>query len=75
MTKLTIDISSEQYQAIKMMAVKEGKSIKDFVLERTVGDGEPKERKLGQWKNQVWMSDDFGDWPDDVAEALGMKEE
>lgn len=34
MSRLIVDVSSEQHQLIKMLAATEGKSIKDFVLER-----------------------------------------
>lgn len=72
MSKLTIDISSEQHQAIKMMAVREGKTIKDLVLEKTVGLRDKKTRELGQWENQIWIADDFDEWPDDIAKDLGI---
>ena len=34
MSRLTIDISEQQHQALKAMAALEGKSIKQFTLER-----------------------------------------
>ncbi len=34
MSRLIVDVSSEQHQIIKTLAATEGKSIKDFVLER-----------------------------------------
>ncbi len=43
MSRLIVDVSSEQHQTIKMLAATEGKSIKDFVLERILpysDDGE-----------------------------------
>lgn len=72
MSKLTIDISSEQHQAIKMMAVREGKTIKDLVLDKTVGLKGKKTRELGQWVNQIWVADDFDEWPEDIAKDLGI---
>lgn len=27
----------------------------------------------GALRGQIWMADDFDEWPDDMAEALGMK--
>ena len=29
-------------------------------------------RKLGDLAGQIWMSEDFDDWPPDLQEALGM---
>lgn len=34
MSRLIVDISSEQHQVIKALAATEGKTIKDYVLER-----------------------------------------
>ena len=34
MSRLIVDVSSEQHQIIKALAATEGKSIKDFVLDR-----------------------------------------
>ena len=31
-------------------------------------------RKLGDLAGQIWMSDDFDDWPPDLQESLGMTE-
>jgi hypothetical protein len=38
MSRLIVDVSSEQHQIIKTLAATEGKSIKDFVLERILPD-------------------------------------
>lgn len=43
MSRLIVDVSSEQHQIIKSLAATEGKSIKEFVLERilpSTDDGE-----------------------------------
>lgn len=40
MSRLIVDVSSEQHQIIKTLAATEGKSIKDFVLERILPDAE-----------------------------------
>ena len=40
MSRLIVDVSSEQHQIIKTLAATEGKSIKDFVLERILPDSE-----------------------------------
>lgn len=36
MSRLIVDVSGEQHQAIKALAAMEGKSIKDYVLERVL---------------------------------------
>lgn len=38
----------------------------------SVSSNEP--RKLGDLAGQIWMSEDFDDWPPDMQEALGMTE-
>lgn len=40
MTRLSIDLSAEEHQNIKVMASLEGKKIKEFVLDKIFGDGE-----------------------------------
>lgn len=46
MSRLSIDISSEQHRKIKAMAVLQGKSIKDLVLDRVL--------PVGNKENEVW---------------------
>ena len=29
-------------------------------------------RKGGQYAGRIWMAPDFDEWPDDIAESLGM---
>lgn len=38
MSRLTIDVTEQQHQTLKAMAALEGKSIKQFALERLFGD-------------------------------------
>jgi len=38
MSRLVLDVSSEQHQIIKALAATEGKSIKDFMLEKVLPD-------------------------------------
>lgn len=45
MSRLTIDISGEQHQQIKALAAMQGKSIKDYVLEKLFSDGSPDEEQ------------------------------
>lgn len=33
----------------------------------------PQRRQGGQYAGQIWMADDFDDWPEDMQESLGMK--
>ena len=28
---------------------------------------------FGVYRDEIWMADDFGEWPDDVAESLGLR--
>ncbi len=36
---------------------------------------QPAPRKLGDWKGFVRIASDFDEWPDDLAEAFGMRGE
>lgn len=37
MSRISIDVTPEEHQRLKAMAALQGKSIKEFVLERTIG--------------------------------------
>lgn len=41
MSRISIDVTDAQHQRLKALAALQGKSIKDFVLERTLGDEAP----------------------------------
>ena len=41
----------------------------------SVGCMKPAPRKLGDWKGLVRVAPDFDEWPDDLAEAFGMRGE
>ena len=44
MSRISIDVTSEEHQKLKAMAALQGKSIKDYVIERTLGaDKDPGE--------------------------------
>jgi len=44
MSRVSIDVTSEEHQKLKAMAALQGKSIKDYVIERTLGaDQDPSE--------------------------------
>ena len=40
MSRISIDVTSEEHQKLKAMAALQGKSIKDYVIERTLGAAE-----------------------------------
>lgn len=42
MSRLIIDVSGEQHQKIKTLAAMQGKTMKDYVLERLFPEGEEK---------------------------------
>ena len=43
MPRLSIDLSEQQHQRLKVVAALNGQSIKDFVLDRTFGNGAARE--------------------------------
>lgn len=49
MSRLTIDISGEQHQQIKALAAMQGKSIKEYVLERLF-PGDASDAEHAAWK-------------------------
>lgn len=38
MSRISIDVTAEEHQKLKALAALKGKSIKDFVIERTLGE-------------------------------------
>jgi hypothetical protein len=40
MSRISIDVTEGEHKKLKAMAALHGKSIKDYVLERTLGEGE-----------------------------------
>lgn len=40
MSRISIEVTSEEHQKLKTMAALQGKSIKDYVIERTLGTEE-----------------------------------
>ena len=40
MSRISIDVTTEEHQKLKAVAALKGLSIKEYVLERTLGDGE-----------------------------------
>lgn len=45
MPKLTLEVTPDQHRTIKAMAALAGKSVKEFVVERTLGSDEHAKRK------------------------------
>jgi uncharacterized protein (DUF1778 family) len=41
MSRISIDVTDAQHQRLKALAALQGKSIKEFVLERTLGSSDP----------------------------------
>jgi antitoxin (DNA-binding transcriptional repressor) of toxin-antitoxin stability system len=37
-------------------------------------ESRPSPRPSGQLRDTMWIAPDFDEWPDDIAEALGMKD-
>ena len=50
MSRLTIDITDKQHQALKAMAALQGKTIKDYALERLFPAAQTEEHALGELK-------------------------
>jgi hypothetical protein len=50
MSRLTIDITDQQHQSIKAMAALQGKSIKEYAVERLFPASSDEERALGELK-------------------------
>jgi hypothetical protein len=64
MSRLTIDISDKQHQALKAMAALQGKTIKQYALE-----------KLFDPEIGPWTEDDQQGWDEFVAEMERRAEE
>jgi hypothetical protein len=50
MSRLTIDVTDQQHQALKAMAALAGKTIKQFVLEKLLPDTSKEEQALRELK-------------------------
>ena len=44
------------------------------LLPRKVDPPESKARVGGQWEGKMWIAPDFEEWPDEIAQALGMRD-
>ena len=47
--------------------------VREFLAGLAADAGKPEPRKLGDWKGLVRIAPDFDEWPDDLAEAFGMR--
>lgn len=50
MSRLTIDITDQQHQSLKAIAALQGKSIKDYAIERLFASSADEEHALGELK-------------------------
>jgi len=63
MTRLTIDVSGEEKQQIKALAALQGKTLKDYVLDRVLPNtNETKE--INTLLLQSITENDYSDWTD-----------
>lgn len=46
MSRISIDVTPDEHQKLKAMAALQGKSIKDYVIERTLGTAEGTEEEI-----------------------------
>jgi len=46
MSRISIDVTSDEHQKLKAMAALQGKSIKDYVIERTLGAADGTEEEM-----------------------------
>jgi uncharacterized protein (DUF1778 family) len=55
MSRISIDVSSEQHQKLKAIAALKGMSIKDFVIESTLGasEGNPEREALADLERML----------------------
>ncbi|MCL2645105.1 MAG: antitoxin [Betaproteobacteria bacterium] len=51
MSRLTIDVTEQQHQALKAMAALEGKTIKQYALERLLPNGAGSDQAWQELKN------------------------
>ena len=47
--------------------------VRDFLAGLSADGAKPAPRELGDWKGLGRIAPDFEDWPDDLAEAFGMR--
>lgn len=58
----------------EILLARDGQAVAQ-ILPRRVEARPPLERRQGgQWEGKLWIAPDFDEWPDDIAEALGMKD-
>lgn len=86
MNRLTIEIESEQHRQIKTLATFSGMTIKEFILNRTLGPqrgvpGDATDRLMGSAKNATRLREAIGtpdsqhrvfESAEDLKDALGI---
>lgn len=74
---LSLSIDPDLLARVREIALDRGTSVLDLVRGFFAGlaDGGAKAppRPLGDWKGLVKVAPDFDEWPDDLAEAFGMR--
>lgn len=56
MSRLTIEVSSEQHQHIKVMAAMRGQSIKEYIINRVFNEkNEEEEKEEAAWKKLMLL--------------------
>ncbi len=69
MTRLTIDISGEEKQQIKALAALQGKTLKDYVLDRVLPNtNETKE--INALLMQAITENSYSDWTDNDLQDI-----
>ena len=74
---LALTVDPDLLERVRTIARGRGTSVVRLVREFLEGlsaeGSKPAPRKLGDWKGLVRMAPDFDEWPDDLAEAFGMR--
>lgn len=70
--RLSIEITQEQHQKLKASAALQGKSIKDYVLERTLPDNDEEAalRELEDFLKPRIEAAKRGEWADQTVEEI-----
>ena len=55
MSRLTIEVSREQHQQIKVMAAMKGQSIREYIINRVFHEKNTQEKEELAWKNLILL--------------------
>lgn len=76
---LSLSIDPDLLDRVRAVALERGTTVlalvRGFFAGLVNGGAKPAPRKLGDWKGLVRIAPDFDEWPDDLAEAFGMRGE